>query len=102
MFQALSKHADGNIRDCMTTPTAANSSYPMHLQRVLDAMHAAAREAGLDALVIEAGRLHYIFQDDQPYPYRPSPWYQWLAPAPAAPGSLILLRNNELPELLLV
>ena len=53
-------------------------------------------------VVIEAGHQHFVFQDDQAYPYRPSPWYQWLAPAPAAPGSLILLKNNELPELLLV
>jgi Xaa-Pro dipeptidase len=86
----------------MTTPTAAHDPYPPHLERLLAAFSEAMREAGVDGLVIEAGRQHYIFQDDQPYPYRPSAWYQWLAPAPAAPGSLIMLRNNELPELLLV
>ena len=86
----------------MSTPTEARNDYSSHLDRVLAAIHAALADAGADAVVIEAGRQHFIFQDDQAYPYRPSPWYQWLAPAPAAPGSLILLKNNELPELLLV
>ena len=86
----------------MTPPTEASNHYSTHLARVLAAIRAALAEAGLDALVIEAGRLHYVFQDDHTYPYHPNAWYQWLAPAPAAPGSLILLKNNELPELLLV
>jgi Xaa-Pro dipeptidase len=72
------------------------------LARVLSVFNSALDEAGADAMVIEAGRQHFIFQDDQAYPYRASPWFQWLAPAPPAPGSLILLKNNELPELLLV
>lgn len=86
----------------MTTPTEARDHYSNHLARVLAAIHDALAEAGLDAMVIEAGRQHLIFQDDHPYPYHPSAWFQWLAPAPPAPGSLILLKNNELPELLLV
>ena len=86
----------------MTKPTEARDEFSAHLARVLSVFNSALDEAGADAMVIEAGRQHLIFQDDQSYPYRPSPWYQWLAPAPPAPGSLILLRNNELPELLLV
>jgi Xaa-Pro dipeptidase len=86
----------------MNTPTAGQDDYPHHLERVLAVIHAALGESGTEALVIEAGRQHFIFQDDQPYPYKPSPWYQWLAPAPPAPGSLILIKNKELPELLLV
>jgi Xaa-Pro dipeptidase len=86
----------------MTTPTEDLNDYSSHLARVQAAIQAALAETGTDALVIEAGRQHMVFQDDQAYPYRPSPWYQWLAPSPAAPGSLILLKNNELPELLLV
>jgi Xaa-Pro dipeptidase len=86
----------------MTKPTQARDEFSAHLARVLSVFSSALDEAGADAMVIEAGRQHFIFQDDQTYPYRPSPWYQWLAPAPPAPGSLILLKNNELPELLLV
>lgn len=86
----------------MTHPTEVRDDYPIHLARVLAAIQGALADAGAEAMVIEAGRQHYIFQDDHPYPYHPSAWYQWLAPAPAAPGSLILLKNNELPELLLV
>lgn len=86
----------------MSTPTEVRDDYPLHLARVLAAIHSALAQTGLDAMVIEAGRQHLIFQDDHPYPYHPSAWFQWLAPAPPAPGSLILLKNNELPELLLV
>ncbi len=85
----------------MTTPST-DSLYPAHLQYVMSALHVAMAEAGLDALVIEAGRLRMAFQDDQAYPFRANPWYRWPAAAPAAPGSLVLVRNNELPELLLV
>jgi len=84
----------------MTTST--DSLYPAHLQYVISALQEAMTEAGLDGLVIEAGRARLAFQDDQAYPFRPNPWYLWPAPAPAAPGSLFLIRNNELPELLLV
>jgi len=82
--------------------TVADSLYPAHLQYVMGALQAAMTEAGLEGLVIEAGRLRLAFQDDQAYPFRPNPWYLWPAPAPPAPGSLLLIRNNELPELLLV
>ena len=91
----------GNIRLSMST-TNADTLYPAHLQYVMSALHAAMADAGLDALVIEAGRMRMAFQDDQAYPFRPNPWYLWPAPAPAAPGSLFFIRNNELPELLLV
>ena len=42
------------------------------------------------------------FQDDQPYPYRPNPWFAWMAPVLRAPGSLILWRNNKKPILYFV
>jgi Xaa-Pro dipeptidase len=96
------KHVSGNICDHMTTSTSDRDEFSLHCQRVLEAFRDALAESRADAVVIEAGRQHYIFQDDQAYPYRPSPWFQWLAPSPPAPGSLILLKNNELPELLLV
>lgn len=99
---ALSKHANGNICVHMNSPADEYDDYPGHLAHVLAAIHAALAETGAGALVIEAGRQHLVFQDDRTYPYQASPWYQWLAPAPAAPGSLILLKNSELPELLLV
>jgi Xaa-Pro dipeptidase len=88
------------ISGCMIT--SADTFYPAHLQYVISALQSAMTQAGLDGLVIEAGRVRLAFQDDQAYPFRPNPWYLWPAPAPAAPGSLFLIRNNELPELLLV
>lgn len=86
----------------MSTPTEARDDYSTHLARVRTTIERALSEVGADTLVIEAGRAHPVFQDDQTYPFRPSPWYSWVAPAPPAPGSLILLKNNELPTLLLV
>jgi Xaa-Pro dipeptidase len=84
------------------TIATTDSLYPSHLQYVVGCLQGAMTEAGLDGLVIEAGRTRLAFQDDQAYPFRPNPWYLWPAPAPAAPGSLFFIRNNELPELLLV
>jgi len=84
------------------TSSAMDSLYPAHLHYVVSALQDAMAQGGFDGIVIEAGRTRLAFQDDQAYPFRPNPWYLWPAPAPAAPGSLLFIRNNELPELLLV
>ncbi len=62
------------------------ASHLRDVQRVIDT---ALAELGYDALVIAAGTEHLVFQDDQHYPFRASPWFTWLVPAPPAPGSLL-------------
>jgi Xaa-Pro dipeptidase len=75
--------------------------FTAHLRYVMDAIGGALRELGMDALVIASGSTRMVFQDDQAYPLRLNPWYRWPAPAPAAPDSFFIIRNNELPHLVL-
>lgn len=86
----------------MNSMVADDTLFPAHLRYVTSAIGDALRELDLDALAIAAGDTRLAFQDDQAYPFRPNPWFRWPAPAPAAPGSIFHIRNNELPELILV
>ena len=73
-----------------------------HLRDALAGVEAALAHAGLDGLVIAAGLERLAFQDDQTYPFRANPWFTWLVPPPAAPGSLLLLQPGTRPRLLFV
>jgi len=85
----------------MKSMVADDTLFAAHLRYVLNAIGGALRELGMDALVIASGSTRMAFQDDQAYPLRVNPWYRWPAPAPAAPDSFFIIRNNELPHLLL-
>jgi Xaa-Pro dipeptidase len=76
--------------------------YPAHLQHCLAAVHQALRELGIVGLVIQAGEPHPVFQDDQTCAFRANPWFRWLVPGLAAPGSLLELRPDHKPRLLFV
>ena len=86
----------------MNRMVADDTLFPAHLRYVMSAITDALRELDLDALCIAAGNAHPVFQDDQHYPLRLNPWFRWPAPVPAAAGSIFHIRNNELPELILV
>jgi Xaa-Pro dipeptidase len=73
-----------------------------HLRYARAAIDAALAELGYDSLVIAAGVERMAFQDDQSYPFRPSPWFKWLVPAAAAPGSFLQLSPGQAPRLLFV
>lgn len=76
--------------------------FASHLRDVQREIDAALPMLGLDALVIAAGEERLVFQDDQAYPFRPSPWFSWLVPAAAAPGSLLHCAPGRPPRLLFV
>lgn len=76
--------------------------YSAHLKQVLRTIEHAMQVQQVEALIIHAGDSRLAFQDDQSYPFRPNPWFQWLAPVPSAPGSLFLIRNNKRPSLIIV
>lgn len=73
-----------------------------HLRQVQSAIDAALLDAQLDALVIAAGTERMVFMDDQSHPFRPNPWFTWLVPAAAAPGSLLVIRPGGRPRLVFV
>jgi len=86
----------------MNTPQPLDSLFANHLERIAASLDAWLHEQKVDALIIHAGLERMAFQDDQPYPYRPSPWFTWLVPVQRAPGSLILWRYNKKPVLYFV
>lgn len=86
----------------MNGTVAEDTLFPAHLRYVMDAIGEALRELGIDAVVIASGSSRLAFLDDQAYPLRLNPWYRWPAPAPAAADSFFVIRNNELPHLVLV
>lgn len=87
----------------MSVPSASLSdAYAAHLQSAGGAIDRALQAVRLDGLVIHAGVPHRAFLDDQDYPYRPNPWFLWLAPLSDAPGSLIVWRPGDKPRLVLV
>jgi Xaa-Pro dipeptidase len=86
----------------MTHSSQLDSDFNSHLDRILGAMRASMQAMGVDWLVVHAGLERMAFLDDQSYPYRPNPWFAWLAPVLHAPGSLILARYNKKPILYFV
>lgn len=76
--------------------------FASHLHEVQREIDAALAALGFDALVIAAGRELPVFLDDQHYPFRANPWFSWLVPATAAPGSLLHCAPGRPPRLLFV
>lgn len=70
-----------------------------HLGGALAAIDTATEELRYDGVVIAAGRERGVFLDDQHYPFRPNPWFTWLVPHAAAPGSLLQLSPGRTPRL---
>ncbi len=87
---------------CMSWSSIDSVSFGAHLQSTLADIDAALATHGYTTLVLHAGDERLLFQDDQTSPFRASPWFAWLVPAPPAPGSLVLIRRGEMPELLFV
>jgi Xaa-Pro dipeptidase len=86
----------------MTLLPRLDAEFNPHLDRILGAIAASMRAVDADTLVVHSGLERLAFLDDQPYPYRPNPWFAWMAPVLHAPGSLILWRDNKKPILYFV
>lgn len=87
---------------CMPWSAMDDVLFEAHLHSRLGDIARALSVAGYDSLVVHAGHERMLFQDDQPYPYRPSPWFSWLVPAAPAPGSILCIRPGSTPVLLFV
>jgi Xaa-Pro dipeptidase len=86
----------------MTNAPQTDSLFADHLNRVGVAIATALQAAGFDHLVVHAGSEQFAFLDDQAYPYRPNPWFTWLAPVVHAPAHMIHWRYNKKPVLYFV
>jgi Xaa-Pro dipeptidase len=76
--------------------------FAAHLRAVRRAIDTALADLGYESVVIAAGVERPHFLDDQTYPFRASPWFTWLVPANAAPGSLLQYQPGGIPHLLFV
>lgn len=85
------------------SPTASlDEAYTAHLDITGAAIDRALEELRLPGVAIHAGSLHGVFLDDQTYPFKPNPWFLWLAPLADTPDSLILWEPGRTPRLILV
>lgn len=88
-----------------TEPGAAEPSWHAHAAHLAQAGAAiddALAALQLQGVVIHAGTQHRVFLDDQHYPFRPSPWFLWLAPLVDAPDSFITWEPGKRPRLVVV
>jgi Xaa-Pro dipeptidase len=87
---------------CMSWRQIDEMLFADHLRSVRATIDAALAELGYDSLIVAAGSERLAFQDDQTYPFRASPWFKWIVPAPPAPGSFLHLVPGQKPRLLFV
>jgi Xaa-Pro dipeptidase len=74
--------------------------YPAHLETVRQRSDAALEAAGLDALVVPAGRPITKFLDDQDYPFLTNPHFKHWLPLLDAPGSWLAYTPGHKPKLI--
>ena len=78
---------------------ACDALYPAHLATLATRASAALAAEGFDALIVHAGFARNTFQDDQDYPYRVNPHFNWWVPLTDAPESLLYLVPGRRPLL---
>ncbi len=74
--------------------------YADHIATLKARADAALEHAGLDHLVVAAGRLHYQFLDDRDYPFCVNPHFKHWLPVTKAPGSWIVHTPGSKPKLI--
>ena len=82
------------------TSAACDALYPAHLETLATRASAALAAEGFDALIVHAGFARNTFQDDQAYPYRVNPHFNWWLPLADAPDSLLYVRPGRRPLLI--
>jgi len=83
----------------MPQPTPG-SLFPAHLAEVASRTAAALERCGFDAVLLHAGEPLELFRDDQHYPFKAHPPFKWWAPLLDAPGSMVLCRPGQRPQLI--
>lgn len=70
-----------------------------HLAEIGRRTAAALAATGYDGVILHAGELIGVFEDDQHYPFKAHAPFRWWAPLTDAPGSLVVVRPGEKPRL---
>ena len=84
----------------MQKNAALDALFPAHLASMAATAAQALDAAGAHALVIGAGFQQYRFLDDQTHPFIANPHFRVWAPIDNAPGSFLVIRPGQKPQLL--
>jgi Xaa-Pro dipeptidase len=74
--------------------------FTAHLATLSARVSTALAASGHDRLIIHSGAPHVAFLDDQSYPFRANPHFQWWLPLQDAPRCLLQITPGEQPLLL--
>lgn len=78
----------------------AETLFADHLAEVGRRASSALARSGLDGAIFHAGEALSLFLDDQHYPYKAHPPFNWWAPLLDAPGSMVHFRPERPPTLI--
>ncbi|MEO7773267.1 MAG: Xaa-Pro dipeptidase [Steroidobacteraceae bacterium] len=83
-----------------THEIAVRSLFPAHLASLVSRAATALAGEGFEALVIHSGRSRVAFLDDQAYPFKVNPQFNWWVPLTQAEDSLLHIEPGRRPLLL--
>lgn len=78
----------------------ASTAYAAHLNTLIQRYTDALVRAGYDQIVISAGSLVHVAEDDRAYPYNPRPFAQQWVPYDIQPDTFIVFRPGDKPRLI--
>ncbi|PTY37423.1 Xaa-Pro dipeptidase [Saccharospirillum sp. MSK14-1] len=73
--------------------------YRAHLDTLMHRYQASLERCGFDAVIISAGVAEKVRDDDHAYPYHPNAFAQQWLPEAITPGTCLLIRPGETPQL---
>ncbi len=83
----------------MFNPEELNALYPSHLKTLMTRLADSLSAEGFDSLVVHSGCQRVAFLDDQAYPFRVNPHFNWWLPLFDAPQCLLHLQPGHRPIL---
>ena len=78
----------------------ASNAYAAHLKTLIQRFETALDRAGYDQIVISAGSLVFVEDDDRAYPFNPGPFAQQWVPYDIQPDTFVVFTRGEKPRLI--
>lgn len=77
------------------------ADYKSHLQTLCARFDEALQATGFDSVLIYSGHPYVAFLDDNPYPFRPNPFFKYWVPLIKSPKSFIYYKPGQKPKVFL-
>ena len=74
--------------------------YKNHLSKLLHHHQQLMQKYSFDYIVIPAGELRYVFQDDMTYPFKANAYFKWFVPFTNHPNCFLSIPQNGKPKLI--